>query len=63
MFENVYTNGKAKGEEQKAENIVKELFLYYMEHPELLEAAKEEFLAQTKDQPYISSLPDDYHPF
>lgn len=37
--------------------------LKVMEHPELLEAAKEEFLAQTKDQPYISSLPDDYHPF
>ena len=27
MFENVYTNPKAKGEEEKAENILKELFL------------------------------------
>ena len=36
MFDNVYTNPKAKGEERKAENTVKELFLYYMDHPELL---------------------------
>ncbi len=36
MFDSVYTNPVAKGEENKAENIVKELFLYYMEHPELL---------------------------
>ncbi len=35
MFDNVYTNPKAKGEERKAENTVKELFLYYMDHPEL----------------------------
>lgn len=32
MFDNVYTNPKAKGEERKAENTVKELFLYYMDH-------------------------------
>lgn len=36
MFENVYTNPKAKGEEEKAENILKELFRYYMDHPERL---------------------------
>ncbi|MCC8163546.1 MAG: deoxyguanosinetriphosphate triphosphohydrolase [Lachnospiraceae bacterium] len=36
MFENVYTNPVAKAEEKKAENIVSELFHYYMERPELL---------------------------
>ncbi len=36
MFENVYTNPVAKGQEKKAEELVIELFLHYVAHPELL---------------------------
>jgi len=36
LFENVYLSGKAKAEEPKAFGIVKQLFEYYMEHPEAL---------------------------
>ena len=36
MFRNVYLNDAAKREEPKAQNIVKRLFAYYMEHPDEL---------------------------
>ena len=34
MFENVYLNPKAKGEEDKAVHMVEQLFDYYMKHPD-----------------------------
>ena len=36
MFKSVYTNPVAKGQEAKAEQMVQELYRYYMEHVELL---------------------------
>ena len=36
MFERVYTNPKAKGEEKKAEGVVEALYEYYLKHLELL---------------------------
>lgn len=36
MFTHVYTNPRAKGEEKKAINMLEGLFMYYMEHPDLL---------------------------
>ncbi|MBE5860327.1 MAG: deoxyguanosinetriphosphate triphosphohydrolase [Butyrivibrio sp.] len=36
MFKNVYTNPVAKSQEGKAENLIKILYEYYMEHEELL---------------------------
>lgn len=36
LFENVYTNQKAKGQEAKAENLLEQLFVYYLKHSELL---------------------------
>ncbi|WP_343249347.1 deoxyguanosinetriphosphate triphosphohydrolase [Diplocloster hominis] len=36
MFAHVYTNPRAKGEEKKAINMLEGLFMYYMEHPDLL---------------------------
>lgn len=36
MFENVYLNPKAKGEEDKAVHMIEQLFEYYMKHPESL---------------------------
>lgn len=66
MFANVYTNPKAKGEEKKAENIVKELFRYYMEHPELLPNEYIERMWQSGETQersvcdYISGMTDQY---
>lgn len=36
MFDNVYLNPKAKGEEDKAVHMIEQLFGYYMKHPEVL---------------------------
>lgn len=36
LFDHVYTNQKAKGQETKAENLLEQLFLYYTKHSELL---------------------------
>ncbi len=66
MFDNVYTNPKAKGEERKAEYIVKELFGYYMEHPELLPNEYVErmwYAGETQERgvcDYIAGMTDQY---
>lgn len=66
MFAHVYTDSRAKGEEKKAENIVKELFGYYMEHPELLPNEYIERMwqaGQTQERSvcdYISGMTDQY---
>ena len=66
MFENVYTNTKAKGEEEKAENILKELFRYYMDHPERLSNEYIERMWQTGETQersvcdYIAGMTDQY---
>ena len=64
MFENVYTNPKAKGEEAKAMGIVEQLFRYYYEHierlPEYLKDRMEKF-GDSREQivcDYISSMTD-----
>lgn len=36
MFDSVYTNPVAKGEESKAENMIEQLYMHYKEHTELL---------------------------
>ena len=36
LFERVYRNPKAKGEEQKAKEMLKRLYEYYITHPEAL---------------------------
>ena len=38
MFEHVYRNPVAKGEESKARRIIQELYTYYVQHPEKLPA-------------------------
>ena len=66
MFENVYTNPKAKGEGEKAENILKELFRYYMDHPERLSNEYIERMWQTGETQersvcdYIAGMTDQY---
>lgn len=66
MFEHVYTNPRAKGEERKAEQTVKDLFAYYMEHPELLPNEYIERMwhaGETQERSvcdYISGMTDQY---
>lgn len=66
MFKSVYTNPKAKGQEEKAENMIIQLFEYYMKHFELL---PEEYLNMVKEEleseeqavcDYIAGMTDRY---
>ena len=64
MFENVYLNGRAKGEEDKGKHLVEQLFGYYLNHVELLPP---EFLMNLEaDGPkrvvadYIACMTDTY---
>lgn len=47
MFDSVYTNPLAKGEENKAKEMIRYLFEYYISHLELL---PEEYLVMVKDR-------------
>ena len=66
MFNNVYTNPIAKGEEVKARNMLEGLFSYYMEHPEELSDEFKAMLASGRDPleivvcDYISGMTDQY---
>lgn len=64
MFANVYTNPKAKGEEEKAKAILISLFEYYQKNPEKMPVL---YYNNTKDEPvdrcvcdYIASMTDRY---
>ena len=66
MFKSVYMNKKAKGQEEQAERLLEELFLYYKEHAEYL---PEEFrirVDQVGEPPeriicdYIAGMTDRY---
>ena len=64
MFDSVYTNPVAKGEEQKAEDILKMLFEYYVNVPEQLPEeyrpiAQEEGV-QRAAADYVSGMTDQY---
>lgn len=65
MFYHVYTNPKAKGEETKAKEMLERLFLYYMEHLELLPLQYRNMLeeGEQKDRvvcDYIAGMTDQY---
>ena len=64
MFENVYRNPIAKGEESKAKNMLSRMFEYYMAHPE---AIPEDFHPQLSFEglertvcDYIAGMTDNY---
>lgn len=66
MFSNVYTNKVAKGQEEKAENLLCELFSYYINHAEQL---PEEYVARILNKEdkkervicdYIAGMTDRY---
>ena len=65
MFENVYTNPIAKGQEGKVEEMIKILYNYYLDHidklPEYLK--KMMYEGETKERvvcDYVSSMTDRY---
>ena len=66
MFQSVYTNKKAKNQEEQAERLLETLFLYYLEH---LDKLPEEYRQRMKamDEPpyrvvcdYIAGMTDRY---
>ena len=64
LYENVYRNPKAKGEEGKAEAMLERLFVYFSDHPEKL---PEEYNTTLKEESigravcdYISCMTDRY---
>ncbi|MDY5844942.1 MAG: deoxyguanosinetriphosphate triphosphohydrolase [Bariatricus sp.] len=65
MFENVYQNPKAKGEEMKAIHMIENLYFYYEDHLEALPLGYIERLEQghTEEQvvcDYIAGMTDNY---
>lgn len=65
MFANVYTNPVAKGQESKAEELVIELFNYYMKNPDLLPEDYRRMLDEGELVPrvvcdYVSGMTDRY---
>ena len=65
MFDAVYTNPKAKGEEEKAEGVVRTLYYYFLENPEklpeeYLNLAKRDDLLERTVCDYVSSMTDSY---
>jgi dGTPase len=64
MFDNVYTNPKAKSEEVKAIDLVCRLFEYYSKEPHLLPAEFSHILeeegAQRAACDYIAGMTDNY---
>ncbi|MCI8327071.1 MAG: deoxyguanosinetriphosphate triphosphohydrolase [Lachnospiraceae bacterium] len=65
MFQKVYQNPVAKGEEEKAERLLCELYYYYMEHIEILPQQYQRMYqnGEKKDRvicDYISGMTDQY---
>lgn len=66
MFDHVYTNPKAKGEEAKAQNLLKTLYEYYMANPEKMsEEYRLLILEMGEPKPrvvcdYIAGMTDQY---
>lgn len=66
MFQNVYTNPKAKGEENKAVELVKDLYSYYLKHLEKLPESYFSMIEKEEEEPkrvicdYIAGMTDQY---
>ena len=58
MFDHVYTNPKAKNQETKAQNLLRELYEYYIEHPEAMSAEYREMIA--KGEKKTEQMPEEY---
>ena len=65
MFENVYKNPIAKGEEVKAKAMIEQLFYYYKEHIDLLPGKFLQMLEEGEKEErvvcdYIAGMTDQY---
>jgi len=66
MFINIYSNPKAKGEEDKAVHMVEQLYKYYMKHPEKLPEQYLNWVENSEDSleqvvcDYIAGMTDTY---
>lgn len=66
MFQNVYTNKKAKSQEEQAESLIEQLFLYYEKHLERLPEEYLQRLIHKEEEPalvicdYIAGMTDRY---
>ena len=66
MFEHVYLNPKAKGEEEKAVHMIQQLFEFYMKHLELLPGQFHDAIVCSDDPQeqivcdYIAGMTDNY---
>ena len=66
MFENVYFNPKAKGEEKKAIHMIRQLFEFYVKYPGQLPEQFQRALAESQDSTeqiicdYIAGMTDSY---
>ncbi|MBP5254323.1 MAG: deoxyguanosinetriphosphate triphosphohydrolase [Lachnospiraceae bacterium] len=65
MFREVYESPKVKGEELKAQNMLRALFYYYMDHIEAIPPSYRIFLDRGEEKPivisdYISGMTDQY---
>ncbi len=65
MFDHVYTNPVAKGEENKAKELLERLFMYYMEHVEELGHTQQAMLEEGEPLDrvvcdYIAGMTDQY---
>lgn len=65
MFKHVYKNPKAKGEEQKAQNMIQELYRYYSKRPEEMPGEYQKLIArgEVREQvicDYIAGMTDQY---
>lgn len=66
MFEHVYTNPMAKGEEHKAEAMIEQLFEYYTGHPDMVPEEYHEYIEKRGESiehaicDYIAGMTDKY---
>ena len=65
MFQNVYTNPVAKGEETKAKELLERLFVYYLKHMDLLPDYYQKMVAEGEGKDrivcdYIAGMTDQY---
>lgn len=66
MFQSVYTNPVAKGQETKAEQMIEELFCYYLEHRDKLPGEYLYMIEQKKEEAdrvvcdYVAGMTDRY---
>ena len=66
MFKSVYTNPVAKGQEKKAESMIKDMYNYYLSHQESLPGEYTYYIQELGEEPkrvvcdYIAGMSDQY---